>query len=52
MSVISKIIALIQRIAAERQITLPPLEDHLSLHKTEFDFSADDRPPGAASLVY
>jgi acyl carrier protein len=37
MSVKSKIIAAIQQIAAEQQVTLPPLEDGLSLHETGFD---------------
>jgi acyl carrier protein len=33
----SKIIATIQQIAAEQQVTLPPLSDDLSLHETGFD---------------
>ena len=37
MSVKSKIIAAIRQIAAEQQVTLPPLEDGLSLHETGFD---------------
>jgi acyl carrier protein len=37
MLVRSKIIAAIQQIAAEQQVTLPPLEDGLSLHETGFD---------------
>jgi acyl carrier protein len=37
MSARSKIIAAIQQIAAEQQVTLPPLEDGLSLHETGFD---------------
>jgi acyl carrier protein len=37
MSIKSKIIAAIQQIAAEQQVTLPPLEDGLSLHETGFD---------------
>lgn len=37
MLVRSKIIAAIQQIAAEQQITLPPLEDDLSLHEMGFD---------------
>ena len=37
MSVKSKIIAAIQQIAAEQQVTLPPLEDDLSLQETGFD---------------
>jgi acyl carrier protein len=37
MSVKSKIIAAIQQIAAEQQVSLPPLEDGLSLHETGFD---------------
>jgi acyl carrier protein len=37
MSARSKIIAAIEQIAAEQQVTLPPLEDGLSLHETGFD---------------
>jgi acyl carrier protein len=37
MSVRLRIIAAIQEIAAEQQVTLPPLEDGLSLHETGFD---------------
>jgi acyl carrier protein len=37
MSVKSKIIAAIQQIAAEQQVSLPPLDDGLSLHETGFD---------------
>ena len=36
-SVRSKIIAAVQQIATEQQVTLPPLEDDLSLHETGFD---------------
>jgi acyl carrier protein len=32
-----KIIAAIRQIAAEQHVTLPPLEDSLSLHETGFD---------------
>ena len=37
MSVRLRIIAAIHRIAAEQKITLPPLEDDLTLHETGFD---------------
>ena len=37
MSVRLRIIAAIQEIAAEQQVTLPPLEDGLSLHETGFN---------------
>jgi acyl carrier protein len=37
MSARSKIIAAIQQIAAEQQVTLPPLKDDLSLQETGFD---------------
>jgi hypothetical protein len=37
MSARSRIIAAIEQIAAEQQVTLPPLEDGLSLHETGFD---------------
>jgi acyl carrier protein len=37
MSVRLKIIAAIQEIAAEQKITLPPLEDDLTLRETGFD---------------
>lgn len=37
MSVRLRIIAAINRIAAEQKITLPPLEDDLTLHETGFD---------------
>jgi acyl carrier protein len=37
MSVRSQIIAALQQIAAEQQITLPPLEDNLSLQETGLD---------------
>jgi len=37
MSVRSKIFSAIQQIAEEQKITLPPLEDDLSLHETGFD---------------
>ena len=37
MSVRLSIIAAIQQIAREQQVTLPPLEDNLSLHETGFD---------------
>ena len=37
MSVKSKIIAAIHQIAAEQQVTLPPLEDDLSLQETGLD---------------
>jgi acyl carrier protein len=37
MSVRSKIFSAIQQIAEEQKVTLPPLEDDLSLHDTGFD---------------
>jgi acyl carrier protein len=37
MSTRLKIIAEMQRIAAEQQVKLPPLDDALSLHETGFD---------------
>ena len=37
MSVRSRIFLAMQQIAEEQQITLPPLEDELSLHETGFD---------------
>lgn len=37
MSVRLRIISAIQEIAAEQQVTLPPLDDDLSLHETGFD---------------
>lgn len=37
MSARSRIIAAIEQIAAEQQVTLPPLEDGLSLHETGFN---------------
>ena len=37
MSVRLKILAAIQQIAVEQHVTLPPLEDSLSLHETGFD---------------
>jgi acyl carrier protein len=37
MSVRSKIIAAIRQIAEEQKVTLPPLDDELSLHETGFD---------------
>lgn len=37
MSVRLKIISEMQRIAAEQQVTLPPLDDDLSLQETGFD---------------
>ena len=37
MSVRLRIIAEMQRIATEQQVTLPPLDDNLSLHETGFD---------------
>jgi acyl carrier protein len=37
MSVRLRILAAIQEIAAEQKITLPPLEDDLTLHQTGFD---------------
>jgi acyl carrier protein len=37
MSVRLRIIAAMQQIAVEQQVTLPPLHDELSLHETGFD---------------
>jgi acyl carrier protein len=37
MSVRLRIISAIQQIAREQQVTLPPLDDDLSLHETGFD---------------
>ena len=37
MSVRSKIIAEIRQVAEEQKVTLPPLDDELSLHETGFD---------------
>jgi acyl carrier protein len=37
MSVRSKIIAAIRQVAEEQKVTLPPLDDELSLHETGFD---------------
>jgi len=37
MTVKAKIIAAMQQIAREQQVTLPPLDDDLSLHETGFD---------------
>ncbi|WP_024518429.1 acyl carrier protein [Bradyrhizobium sp. Tv2a-2] len=37
MSVKSRIFSAMQQIAGEQKITLPPLEDGLSLHETGFD---------------
>jgi acyl carrier protein len=37
MSVRSRIFAAIQQIAEEQKVTLPPLQDELSLHDTGFD---------------
>ena len=37
MSVRLRIISAMQQIAREQQVTLPPLEDGLSLHETGFD---------------
>jgi acyl carrier protein len=37
MSVRSRIFSAMQQIAGEQNITLPPLEDDLSLHETGFD---------------
>jgi len=37
MSVRSRIFAAIQQIAEEQKVTLPPLQDDLSLHDTGFD---------------
>jgi acyl carrier protein len=37
MSVRLRIMTAIQQIATEQQVTLPPLDDDLSLHETGFD---------------
>jgi acyl carrier protein len=37
MSVRLRIMTAIQQIATEQQVTLPPLDDELSLHETGFD---------------
>ena len=37
MSVRSRIFSAMQQIADEQEVTLPPLEDDLSLHETGFD---------------
>ena len=37
MSVRLRIVSAMQQIAAEQQVTLPPLVDDLSLHETGFD---------------
>jgi acyl carrier protein len=37
MTVKAKIISAMQQIAGEQQVTLPPLDDDLSLHETGFD---------------
>ena len=37
MSVRSRIFSAMQRIAEEQKVTLPPLQDDLSLHETGFD---------------
>jgi acyl carrier protein len=37
MSIRLRIISEMQRIAAEQQVTLPPLDDDLTLHETGFD---------------
>jgi acyl carrier protein len=37
MSVRLRIISAMQQIAREQQVTLPPLDDELSLHETGFD---------------
>jgi acyl carrier protein len=37
MSIRLKIISAMQQVAAEQKITLPPLDDDLSLHETGFD---------------
>jgi acyl carrier protein len=37
MSVRSRIFSVMQQIAEEQEITLPPLEDDLPLHETGFD---------------
>ena len=40
MSVRLRIFAAMERIAEEQQVTLPPLDDNLSLHETGFDSRA------------
>ena len=37
MSVRLKILSALRQIASEQQVTLPPLDDELSLHETGFD---------------
>jgi acyl carrier protein len=37
MSVRLKILSALKQVAAEQQVTLPPLDDNLSLHETGFD---------------
>jgi acyl carrier protein len=37
MSIRSRIVSAMQRIAVEQQVTLPSLDDDLSLHETGFD---------------
>ena len=37
MSTRLKIVSAMQQIAAEQKVTLPPLDDNLSLHETGFD---------------
>ena len=37
MSVRSRVIAAMKQIAEEQQVSLPPLDDNLSLHETGFD---------------
>ena len=37
MSIRLRIIAEMQRVATEQKVTLPPLDDELSLHETGFD---------------
>ena len=37
MSIRLTIVSAVQQIATEQKITLPPLEDNLSLHETGFD---------------
>ena len=37
MSIRLKIISAMQQVAAEQKVTLPPLDDDLSLHETGFD---------------
>jgi acyl carrier protein len=37
MSVRLRIISAIQQVAAEQHVTMPPLDDDLSLHETGFD---------------